>query len=145
MRNWSPVKRVVVPGMPELPNATWSNCLVLGNEVVMTGVTANPAVDEFGNTLSTEEQGRRIFERIDASLRAAGGTRANVYKLVIYLTDIADKGVVSQLRSEFFGPIYPCSTLVQVGALVFPGLTIEVEAYARLDCDISQATPFHPV
>jgi len=144
MRNWTPVKRVVVPGMPEPPNATWSNCLVLGNEVVMSGVTANPAIDESGNTLSTEAQGRRILERIEACMRAAGGTRANVYKLVIYLTDIADKGVVSQLRSEFFGPIYPCSTLVQVNAFAFPELTIEIDAHARLDCDISQAMPFYP-
>jgi len=144
MHSWTPVKRVVVPGMAEPAQATWSNCLVLGNEVVISGVTANPAVDDAGHALSTEQQGRRIFERIDACMRAAGGSRANIYKLVVYLTDMADKGVVSGLRAEFFGPTYPCSTLVQVSAFAFPGLTMEVDAFARLDCDVSQAMPYYP-
>lgn len=144
MRTWTPVKRVVVPEAPEPPNATWSNCLVLGNEVMLSGVTANPAVDQNGQPLSTQAQGQRILERIDACMRAAGGTRANIYKLVIYLTDIEDKGVVSQLRASFFGPTYPCSTLVQVSAFAFPGLTIEIDAFGRLDCDVSQAMQYHP-
>lgn len=144
MRTWTPAKRVVVAEVPEPPNATWSNCLVLGNEVVMSGVTANPAVDAEGGLLSTEAQGRRIFERIDACMRAAGGSCANVYKLVVYLTDIADKGVVSQLRAEFFGPTFPCSTLVEVNAFAFPGLTIEVDAFGRLDCDVAQAMQYYP-
>jgi len=144
MHTWTPVKRVVVPDATEPPNATWSNCLVLGNEVMMSGVTAHPAVDESGQALSTEAQGRRILERIDATMRAAGGTRGNVYKLVVYLTDIANKEAVSRLRAEFFGPVYPCSTLVQVGALAFPGLTIEIDAFGRLDCDVAQAMQYYP-
>ena len=76
--------------------------------------------------------------------KAAGGTRGNVYKLVVYLTDIADKEAVSRLRAEFFGPVYPCSTLVQVGALAFPGLTIEIDAFGRLDCDVAQAMQYYP-
>lgn len=144
MRTWTPVKRVVVPDAPESPDATWSNCLVLGNEVMMSGVTAHPAVDAAGAALSTEEQGRRILERIGASMRAAGGTLGNVYKLVVYLTDVADKDAVSRLRAEFFGPTFPCSTLVQVSALAFPGLTIEIDAFGRLDCDVAQAMQYHP-
>lgn len=144
MRTWTPVKRVMVPGAAEPPDATWSNCLVLGNEVMMSGITARPATDDDGRVLSTEAQGRLVLERIDAIMRAAGGTRANVYKLVVYLTDIADKDAVSRLRAGFFGPVYPCSTLVQVSALALPGLTIEIDAFGRLDCDVAQAMQYYP-
>lgn len=144
MRTWTPVKRIVVPDMPEPPDATWSNCLVLGNEVMMSGVHAHRADDDAGKALSTRDQGRLILERIDACMRAAGGTRANVYKLVVYLTDIVDKQVVSQLRADFFGPTFPCSTLVQVGALALPGLSIEIDAFGRLDCDVAQAMQYYP-
>jgi len=144
MHTWTPVKRVVVPGAAEPAGATWSNCLVLGNEVMMSGVTAQSGTDDAGRALSTEAQGRLILERIDATMRAAGGSRANIYKLVVYLTDIADKEAVSQLRAGFFGPVFPCSTLVQVSALAFPGLTIEIDAFGRLDCDVAQAMQYYP-
>jgi enamine deaminase RidA (YjgF/YER057c/UK114 family) len=32
------------------------------------------------------------------------------------------------VRKEFFGPARPASTLIQVGALVVPGLLVEIEA-----------------
>ena len=43
--------------------------------------------------------------------------------------------------SSFFGEQgpYPCSTLVEVSALVFPELTVEIDAYARLGVDLRQA------
>ena len=126
--------RVEAPGIGQPPGATWSNCLVLGPEVAVSGITAHPAVLPNGTTLSTYEQAMRIFGKLEAQLQAAGGSRANIYKLVVYVTDIADKTVVNQARAEFFAGLqYPCSTLIGIQQLVFPGLTIEVDAFARLD------------
>ncbi|MAK54757.1 MAG: translation initiation inhibitor [Pusillimonas sp.] len=133
------VLHVKVPSVPEPPNATWSNCLVIGSEVVMSGVTANPVVNDQGETLSTHDQGTRIMERIRAMLQAAGGDLHNIYKLVIYLTNAEDKIIVSQLRKQYFTGIFPCSTLVEVSAFAFPGLSIEIDAFARLDIDLRQA------
>jgi len=119
------------------PNATWSNCLVLGNEIALSGATAHPAVAPTGETLSTYSQAIRTLEKIETQLEAAGASRANLYKLVIYLTDIADKEAVNQARAEFFAGLqYPCSTLVGVQALVFPGLSIEIDAFARQDYEL---------
>lgn len=132
------VRHVKVSLVPEPPNATWSNCLVIGQEVVLSGVTANPAVNDQGATLSTRDQGTRVMERIRALLEAAGGDLHNIYKLVIYLTNAADKTVVSELRKQYFTGIFPCSTLVEVSAFAFPGLTIEIDAFARLDIDLRQ-------
>ena len=136
------VRHVVVPAVPEPPNATWSNCLLVGNEVVISGATANPAVDEQGNILSTQEQATRIMDKIQAMLAAAGGSLDNIYKLVIYVTDINDKGVVSEVRNAYFKAPFPCSTLVEVKGFAFPKLTIEIDAFARLDVRLSQAQRF---
>ena len=46
----------------------------------------------------------------------------------VYLTDIADKAAVGRARSEVFSGDFPCSTLVEVSALVDPGLKVEIEA-----------------
>lgn len=136
------VRHVVVPDVPEPPGATWSNCLIVGNEVIISGVTANPAIDAGGNVLSTHDQATRIMEKIQAMLAAAGGSLNTIYKLVVYVTDINDKGVVSEVRRHWFKAPFPCSTLVEVKGFAFPDLTIEIDAFARLDIDLSQAQQY---
>ncbi|HBT33193.1 MAG TPA: translation initiation inhibitor [Pusillimonas sp.] len=133
------VRHVKVPSVPEPPNATWSNCLVIGQEVVMSGITANTAINDQGETMDTRGQGMRIMERIRALLQSAGGDLHNIYKLVIYLTNVQDKTVVSELRKQYFTGTFPCSTLIEVSAFAFPGLSIEIDAFARLDIDLRQA------
>jgi len=123
---------ISAPGVPSPPGATWSNCLRLGDEIVLSGVTAHPATTPTGQPLSTHEQTLRILQKIDTQLQAAGASRANLYKLVIYLTDMTDKDAVSRARATFFAGLhYPCSTLVGIAALAFPGLSIEIDAFAR--------------
>jgi enamine deaminase RidA (YjgF/YER057c/UK114 family) len=125
-------RRVIAPSLPESDAASWSNCLVLGNEISMSGVTANPEVsDEV--PLGTFQQTLIVLGKIRDLVQAAGGGIQNIYKLVIYVTDIKDKGEVGRARKEFFKAPYPCSTLVEVRALVFPGLRVEIDSFARLD------------
>lgn len=125
-------RRVTAPSLPERDTATWSNCLVRGNEISLSGVTANPeATPE--SPLGTYEQTLVILNKIKALVEAAGGGIENIYKLVIYITDIKDKDEVGRARKAFFQAPYPCSTLVGVSALVFPALTVEIDAFASLD------------
>jgi len=131
------VRRVSAERVAELPTATWSNCLVLGNEVAISGMTAHPASRE--RELDTHAQTLEVLDKIRALLEAAGGGLHNVYKLVIYVTDIADKDAVGQARRAVFQAPYPCSTLVEVRGLVFPELKVEIDAFARLDIDLRTA------
>ncbi|MDX3904387.1 MAG: RidA family protein [Pigmentiphaga sp.] len=134
MNNASSVaRRVIAPSVPERETATWSNCLVLGNEIAMSGVTAHPQATAVEPPLGTYEQTLVVLGKIRALVEAAGAGVQNIYKLVIYVTDIKDKDEVGRARKEFFQSPYPCSTLVEVRALVFPGLTVEIDAFARLD------------
>lgn len=139
------VRRIRCDSVPDLPSATWSNALVIGNDIMLSGMTAHPATREAHDAdrpLSTYAQTMLVLGKIRALVEAAGASLANVYKLVVYVTDIADKDDVGRARREFFGEIaaqggaYPCSTLVQVSALVFPELRVEIEAFARRDIDM---------
>lgn len=127
-----PVRKVVTPALPERASATWSNCLVLGSEISLSGVTANPECTP-DSPLGTYEQTLVILNKIRLQVQAAGGSVENIYKLVIYITRIEDKDEVGRARKEFFRAPYPCSTLVGVSALVFPALTVEIDAFANLD------------
>jgi enamine deaminase RidA (YjgF/YER057c/UK114 family) len=120
--------------VPEPPNATWSNCLRVGQEVIISGMTAHPAAS--GTPMDTYDQTVHVFGKVRALLEAAGGHLGNVVKLVVYVTDIADKDAVNRARQDCLGPApYPCSTLVEVKGLVFPALKVEVDAWSRLDVD----------
>jgi 2-iminobutanoate/2-iminopropanoate deaminase len=74
-----------------------------------------------------------VLRKLEALVVAAGGSKRNLIKLVIYLIHIDDKDEVARARREFFGEAFPCSTLVGVQALVFPELRVEIDAWARLD------------
>ncbi|EJN10227.1 RidA family protein [Herbaspirillum sp. YR522] len=133
-----PVRRVISDKVVEPDSATWSNCLVIGDEIVLSGMTAHPASRE--QVLDTYSQTLVVLGKIGELVRAAGGDIGCIYKLVIYVKDIADKEQVGRARRDFFGSTYPCSTLVGANALVFPELKVEVDAFARLGVDVRQAT-----
>jgi len=137
----TPVRRIACAAVPDLPHASWSNALALGPELVLSGQTAHPATAaaaQAGAALGTYEQTLLVLRKIQALVEAAGGGLYNIVKLVVYVTDIADKDEVGRARREVFGaqPAYPASTLIGVNALVFPELRVEIDAIARLDVDL---------
>lgn len=136
------LQRIRCPEALDLPHASWTNAWRMGQEVVMSGMTAQPQMQqaiENGQTLSVYEETLIVLEKLEALVRASGGHRHNMIKTVVYVTDIAFKDEVGQARRVFYGQHYPCSTLVAVKALVFPALRVEIDAWARLDVDLRQA------
>jgi enamine deaminase RidA (YjgF/YER057c/UK114 family) len=135
------VRRITTPAVAELATATWTNALRIGEEIVMSGMTAHPATRDAGEPMGAYAQTLEVLRKLLAYVEAAGGNKRNLYKLVIYVTDIADKDEVGRARREFFAAPYPCSTLVEVKGLVFPELKVEIDAWARLDVDLSRCGP----
>lgn len=140
----SSIEKIQSARVPDLPTASWTNGFRIGQEVVMSGATAHPATREAaarGEPMGAYEQTLHVLGKLETLVKAAGGHRHNIVKTVVYLTDIADKDEVGRARRDFFQGHYPCATLVAVSALVFPELRVEVDAWARLDVDLRQATP----
>lgn len=125
-------RRVTSDHVGEPPPGTWSNCLVVGNQAFVAGMTARG--DEFDDVTdgSAYDQAMAIFMKIKRLLEAAGGGIDDVVKVVIYLTDINDREAVWKARREFFTEPFPVSTLFEVSKLVRPEMKVEVDAIAIL-------------
>lgn len=72
------------------------------------------------------------LENLEAVLKAADMTLANVIKLNIYTTDVDETLKHAQVLGEKFGPlnIAPPMTLLGVTRLAMPELQVEIEATA---------------
>lgn len=122
------IKRVSSEHVGEPPPQTWSNCLVVGDQVFIAGMTARGDGFEGVAGGGEYEQARAIFTKIRHLMEAAGGTMDDVVKVNIFVTDIARREEVWRARREFFSGDFPVSTLVEVSALALPEMLVEVEA-----------------
>lgn len=73
-------------------------------------------------------QTRKIFDDLRLIMKRVDADFSNVLKVTVYLTDVNDRTKINPVRQEYFGASRPASTLIGIGALVFPELKVEIEA-----------------
>jgi len=120
-----------VPGLNE-PISHYTDAVRFGDLLFVSGI--GPLAND-GSLVGPDdpaEQTRQIFRNMDKVLRAAGASPADVLKVTVYLTDIADRAKINPVRQQFFGPARPASTLVEVSKLAIPGMKVEIEAVVGL-------------
>ncbi len=119
---------------PNAPQAigTYSQAVKSGNRVYMSGQI--PLVPETMDLLEgdIEVQIRRVFDNLQAVAQAAGGTLADIVKLNVYLTDLADFPRVNQVMAEYFSEPYPARAAVGVASLP-KGATVEMDGVMELE------------
>jgi len=126
----SRITRVTSPAAPEPAAGTWSNCLVVNGVAYVAGMVAR---GKDGKASGDEyDQAKDIFVKIRGLIEAAGGTMADVVKVVIFVTDIKNREKVWKARREVFSGDFPVSTLVEVAALAEESVKVEIEAIAHL-------------
>lgn len=77
-------------------------------------------------------QARRVFENLAAVAQAAGGSLAQVVRVGIYVTDLANFAAVNAVMAEYFEPPYPARSTIEVSALP-KAVQVEVDAIMVLD------------
>ena len=122
------INRVISPDVGEPPAETWSNCLVVGNQVFIAGMTARSTEFDVVSDGAEYEQTRAIFTKFKNLMTEAGGSMTDIVKVNIFVTDITKRKEVWRARAEFFSGNFPVSTLVEVSALALPDMVVEVEA-----------------
>jgi 2-iminobutanoate/2-iminopropanoate deaminase len=124
------IQKILTPKVPEPNGEIYSNCLTVGDQIFLSGMTAaGPDGKPIGGD-SMEAQARAVMGKIRNLVEAAGGSMADVVKITLYVTDISRRAEIGKVRNEFFPGNKPCSTMVEVTALAMPGLIIEIDATA---------------
>ena len=118
-----------VPTQAE-PISHFTDAVQAGDLLFVSGVVPVDAERRLVGGDDVVAQARAVFANMGEVLAAAGCTFADVVKVTVFLTDVADRPLVNPVRQEVFGETRPASTLVEVSALVIPGARIEVEAVA---------------
>jgi enamine deaminase RidA (YjgF/YER057c/UK114 family) len=108
----------------------YSRAVRVGNIVYTSGTTAS---DEQGNVQSVGDayaQTVYIIQKIERALKEAGATLNDVVRTRMFVTDISQWEAIGRAHGEFFKDIRPCSTMVEVKALVDPKHLVEIEVEA---------------
>lgn len=116
----------------EPSDAPVSEVVRAGNLVWSVHVSEHPVTGELvlGDI---ETQARRTLENLAVSVRAAGGTLADVVQVQVFLVDKADAPGMNKVYAEIFHAPYPVRATVVVKELLSEGLRIEILAHAALD------------
>ena len=107
-----------------------SQGIQIGNTVYVSGQVAK---DPDGNVVGEGDmvaQTGQALENLKTVLEAAGASMGDVVKLTVFVTDINRLLDTHEIRTRYFPDPPPASTGVEVSALGFPELLVEIEAVA---------------
>lgn len=111
----------------------YSRAVRVGNVIAVSGTTAAlPDGTVFGGD-DAYLQATRCFAVIAKALEEAGASMRDVIRTRMFVTDISRWEEFAKAHAEAFRDIRPAATMVQVSALITPGMLIEVEAEAVLE------------
>ena len=120
-----------VAGINE-PVSHYTDAVRWGDLLFVSGIAPLDAEGRLVGGDDAVKQTRQIFENMKRILAAAGAGFADVLRVTVYLTDIADRARINPVRQEYFGTTRPASTLIEVSAFVVPGMKVEIEAVVGL-------------
>ncbi len=109
----------------------YSQAIIVGNLVYTSGqIPIDPAtgsIDEGG----IKEQTRQSLTNVQAILKEAGLTMANVIKTTVFMADMNDFADMNAVYAEFFTEPYPTRSAVAVKTLP-KGALVEIEVVAEI-------------
>jgi enamine deaminase RidA (YjgF/YER057c/UK114 family) len=112
------------------PVVGYSRAVRVGNVISVAGTTAVGADGKVVGEGDARTQTLRCIEIIEAALKNAGASLADVVRTRMFVTDIARWEEYGRAHGEVFGEIRPATTMVEVSALIDPAMLIEMEADA---------------
>lgn len=120
-------KKIVTPPGVE-PSASWSHGILMGDTLYISGMAGEDAAGKVPNAFEAEM--KQALNNIDAVLKAAGMSSANVVSVQVYLTDAATFERMNAVYKTYFKEPRPTRTTVVVAKLVGEG-HIEITVTAR--------------
>ncbi len=119
---------------PDAPKAIgpYSQAVRAGQLLFVSGqVPLDPATGQIvdGNIAA---QTRRVFDNLDAVLKAGGRSFADVVRTTVFLADMNDFAAVNEVYGTYFSEPYPARATVQVARLP-KDARVEIDLIASFD------------
>jgi len=110
-----------------------AQCVRAGNWVFLQGQVGWTLEGELVAIGDAAGQARQAMENVKALTELAGGSLADVVRVVVYVTDRRVRDAAYPIIKEFWGGMWPCGTGVVVKGLARPEMLIEIDAYGFID------------
>src|SRR5262249_49173588 len=104
-----------------------------GKTIYIAGQLARDAEGNIVGPGDMRAQLEQTFKNLDACLKAAGATWADVVKTNTFVTDYQAFSQCSDVRMRYFGVASPTSTTIQIGGLAQPEAMVEIEMIAVVE------------
>jgi 2-iminobutanoate/2-iminopropanoate deaminase len=104
-----------------------------GKTIYIAGQLARDAKGNIVGPGDMRAQLEQTFKNLDACLKAAGATWADVVKTNTFVTDYQAFSQCSDVRMRYFGVASPTSTTIQIGGLAQPEAMVEIEMIAVVE------------
>lgn len=122
---------------------TYSQGIRLGNTMWLSGqLPMNPATGEL-LTGDMREQVRQVFRNLQAVAEAGELSLDDAVKVNVFLTDLANFGIVNEVMAEFFPQPYPARAAIGVASLP-RGAAVEADAILAVEHGMGIVGTFDP-
>lgn len=111
----------------------YSRAVKIGNLIEVTGTVATDNSGELVGKNDIYIQTKFIILKVEKVLEQLGAGLKDVVRTRIFTTDISQWELIGKAHGEFFGTIKPCTTMVEVSALIGKDYLVEIEFTAVLD------------
>jgi reactive intermediate/imine deaminase len=96
---------------------TYSQAVKVNNTVYLSGqIPLDPTTMALVDG-AFAEQAHQVFKNLRAVCEAANGSLADIVKLNIYLTDLANFPIVNEVMAEYFNQPYPARAAIGISQL----------------------------
>lgn len=117
---------------------SWDKPFHYSQAIVHNGVvyvSGQAALGPDGSIVGEDDfvaQAHQVFANLKTVLTTAGSDLSKVFKVNIYMTDMANFPTIIECREKYFTKPYPADTTVEVTALAIPGLLLEIDVIAAV-------------
>jgi reactive intermediate/imine deaminase len=133
------IERMQPPGVDvrmQEGKAAYTHVVTVAGPGKMIYIAGQLARDASGNIVGPGDmraQLEQTFKNLDACLKAAGATWADVVKTNTFVTDYEAFSKCREVRMRYFGVATPTSTTIQISRLAQPEAMVEIEMIAAIE------------